>query len=156
MRSWLSGVGHLRPLNLKTVADAIKMHESTVSRVTSNKYMLTPRGLFELKYFFTVSIGTVEGGDNHSAEAVRHRIRTLIAQESSDAVLSDDDIVDMLPQGGRRPCTTHGCEIPRGDEHPVLRAAAQRKACAGKSRGLLSNSRSRKSCRYIYKRLKAD
>ncbi len=61
MPFFLHGVDHLRPLNLKTVADAIKMHESTVSRVTSNKYMLTPRGLFELKYFFTVSIGAVEG-----------------------------------------------------------------------------------------------
>ncbi|MCK8780350.1 RNA polymerase factor sigma-54 [Rhizobium sp. NTR19] len=95
------GVDHLRPLNLKTVAEAIKMHESTVSRVTSNKYMLTPRGLFELKYFFTVSIGSAEeGGDNHSAEAVRHRIRQLIAQETPDAVLSDDDIVISLKKGG--------------------------------------------------------
>lgn len=95
------GVDHLRPLNLKTVADAIKMHESTVSRVTSNKYMLTPRGLFELKYFFSVSIGSAdEGGDSHSAEAVRHRIRALIAQESPDAVLSDDDIVVSLKKGG--------------------------------------------------------
>ncbi|TCL72184.1 RNA polymerase factor sigma-54 [Rhizobium sp. BK251] len=96
----MHGVDHLRPLNLKTVADAIKMHESTVSRVTSNKYMLTPRGLFELKYFFTVSISAVEGGDSHSAEAVRHRIRALILQELPDAVLSDDDIVDILKKGG--------------------------------------------------------
>ncbi|MDQ0455327.1 RNA polymerase factor sigma-54 [Rhizobium paknamense] len=94
------GVDHLRPLNLKTVADAIKMHESTVSRVTSNKYMLTPRGLFELKYFFSVSIGSAEGGDSHSAEAVRHRIRMLIAQESPDNILSDDDIVESLRSGG--------------------------------------------------------
>ncbi|SIR12769.1 RNA polymerase, sigma 54 subunit, RpoN/SigL [Rhizobium sp. RU35A] len=94
------GVDHLRPLNLKTVADAIKMHESTVSRVTSNKYMLTPRGLFELKYFFTVSISSAEGGDSHSAEAVRHRIRMLIEKESPDAVLSDDDIVLSLKNGG--------------------------------------------------------
>ena len=94
------GVDHLRPLNLKTVADAIKMHESTVSRVTSNKYMLTPRGLFELKYFFTVSIGSAEGGDSHSAEAVRHRIRVMIEREDPDAVLSDDDIVDSLKSAG--------------------------------------------------------
>jgi len=95
------GVDHLRPLNLKTIADAIKMHESTVSRVTSNKYMLTPRGLFELKYFFSVSIGSAdEGGDSHSAESVRHRIRALIAQESPDEVLSDDDIVISLKKGG--------------------------------------------------------
>ncbi|WP_333899226.1 RNA polymerase factor sigma-54 [Agrobacterium pusense] len=96
----LNGVDHLRPLNLKTVADAIKMHESTVSRVTSKKYMLTPRGLFELKYFFSVSISAVEGGDSHSAEAVRHRIKAMIAQEAADAVLSDDDIVDNLKKNG--------------------------------------------------------
>ena len=94
------GVDHLRPLNLKTVAEAIKMHESTVSRVTSNKYMLTPRGLFELKYFFTVSISSAEGGDSHSAEAVRHRIRMMIEKESPDAVLSDDDIVISLKNTG--------------------------------------------------------
>ena len=94
------GVDHLRPLNLKMVADAIKMHESTVSRVTTNKYMLTPRGLFELKYFFTVSIASAEGGDSHSAESVRHRIKTMISQESPDAVLSDDDIVTSLKANG--------------------------------------------------------
>lgn len=96
----LHGVDHLRPLNLKQVADAIKMHESTVSRVTSRKYMLTPRGVFELKYFFSVSIGSSEGGDNHSAEAVRYRIRTMIAQEAPSSVLSDDDIVDQLKKSG--------------------------------------------------------
>jgi RNA polymerase sigma-54 factor len=94
------GIDHLRPLNLKTVADAIKMHESTVSRVTSNKYMLTPRGLFELKYFFTVSIAAVEGGEAHSAESVRHRIRVMIQGEAPDAVLSDDDIVEGLKADG--------------------------------------------------------
>jgi RNA polymerase sigma-54 factor len=94
------GIDHLRPLNLKTVADAIKMHESTVSRVTSNKYMLTPRGLFELKYFFTVSIAAVEGGEAHSAEAVRHRIRAMIQDEEPEQVLSDDDIVESLKAGG--------------------------------------------------------
>ena len=95
-----NGIDHLRPLNLKTVADAIKMHESTVSRVTSNKYMLTPRGLFELKYFFTVSIAAVEGGDAHSAESVRHRIRSMISEEVAEGVLSDDDIVESLKSGG--------------------------------------------------------
>jgi RNA polymerase sigma-54 factor len=96
----MRGIDHLRPLNLKTVADAIKMHESTVSRVTSNKYMLTPRGLFELKYFFTVSIAAVEGGEAHSAEAVRHRIRAMIQSEAPESVLSDDDIVESLKSGG--------------------------------------------------------
>jgi RNA polymerase sigma-54 factor len=97
----LHGVDHLRPLNLKAVANAIGMHESTVSRVTSNKYMITPRGVFELKYFFTVSIASAEaGGDAHSAESVRHRIKALIDQEEPSAVLSDDDLVTMLKQSG--------------------------------------------------------
>lgn len=94
------GVEHLRPLNLKTVADAIKMHESTVSRVTANKYMLTPRGLFELKYFFTQAIAATGGDASHSAEAVRHRIRQLIDAEKAHAVLSDDALVDLLKKGG--------------------------------------------------------
>jgi RNA polymerase sigma-54 factor len=92
------GVQHLRPLNLKTIADAIGMHESTVSRVTSNKYMATPRGLFELKYFFTASIPARAGGEAHSAEAVRFRIKQLIDQESADDVLSDDAIVLRLKE----------------------------------------------------------
>lgn len=96
----LLGVQHLRPLNLRTVADAIEMHESTVSRVTSNKYMATPRGIFELKYFFTTAIASADSaGDAHSAEAVRHRIRELIAAEGQD-VLSDDTIVEKLKISG--------------------------------------------------------
>jgi RNA polymerase sigma-54 factor len=94
------GVSHLRPLNLRTIADAIGMHESTVSRVTSNKYMLTTRGVFELRYFFTASIPSTEGGDAHSSEAVRHRIRSLIEQERAVDVLSDDAIVDILRKTG--------------------------------------------------------
>ncbi|MER9052422.1 RNA polymerase factor sigma-54 [Mesorhizobium sp. M0159] len=94
------GVAHLRPLNLRTVADAIGVHESTVSRVTSNKYMLTPRGVFELKYFFTVAIASCQGGDAHSAEAVRHRIKAIIAAESPGDVLSDDDIAVRLKETG--------------------------------------------------------
>ncbi|CAN5380922.1 RNA polymerase factor sigma-54 [soil metagenome] len=94
------GVGHLRPLNLKTVAEAIGMHESTVSRVTSNKYMATTRGIFELKYFFTAAIPAAGGGEAHSAEAVRHRIRQLIDDEPSGAILSDDTIVKALRQAG--------------------------------------------------------
>ena len=78
------GVQHLRPLNLKTVADAIDMHESTVSRVTANKYMATSRGIFELKYFFTSAIAAADGGEAHSAEAVRHRIRQMIDGESRE------------------------------------------------------------------------
>jgi RNA polymerase sigma-54 factor len=95
-----NGVQHLRPLNLKIVADAIGMHESTVSRVTANKYMATSRGIFELKYFFTSAIASADGGEAHSAEAVRHRIRQLIEAESAAAVLSDDTIVDRLRDAG--------------------------------------------------------
>src|SRR5947199_9483796 len=87
------GIQHLRPLNLKIVADAISMHESTVSRVTANKYIATSRGVFELKYFFTASIASAEGGEAHSAEAVRHRIRQMIDAETPDGILSDDTIV---------------------------------------------------------------
>lgn len=94
------GVQSLRPLNLKTVADAIAMHESTVSRVTSNKYMATPRGTFELKFFFTSAIPAADGGEAHSAEAVRHRIKELIDRECPEEVLSDDQIVQVLKQDG--------------------------------------------------------
>lgn len=94
------GVQYLRPLNLKTVADAIKMHESTVSRVTSNKYMATSRGIFELKFFFTSSIAAAGDGAAHSSEAVRHRIKVLIEAENPGAVLSDDKIVEILQKDG--------------------------------------------------------
>jgi RNA polymerase sigma-54 factor len=97
---FVHGVQHLRPLNLKTVADAIGMHESTVSRVTANKYMATSRGIFELKYFFTSAIAAADGGEAHSAEAVRHRIKQLIDAERPDAVLSDDTIVERLRVAG--------------------------------------------------------
>jgi len=97
---FLHGVQHLRPLNLKTVADAISMHESTVSRVTANKYMATSRGIFELKYFFTSSIAASNGGEAHSAEAVRHRIKILIEAETPNEVLSDDTIVEKLREAG--------------------------------------------------------
>jgi RNA polymerase sigma-54 factor len=94
------GVAHLRPLNLKAVADAIQMHESTVSRVTANKYMATNRGTFELKYFFTASIASADGGEAHSAEAVRHHIKQLIDAEDPAAILSDDTIVERLRTSG--------------------------------------------------------
>jgi RNA polymerase sigma-54 factor len=95
------GVEHLRPLNLKTVADVIGMHESTVSRVTSNKYIATPRGVFELKFFFTSAIASSDGGASHSAEAVRHKIKVLIdGERGGEDVLSDDRIVDILKETG--------------------------------------------------------
>jgi RNA polymerase sigma-54 factor len=94
------GVQHMRPLNLKTIADAIKMHESTVSRVTSNKYMATPRGILELKYFFTSAIQSAGDGEAHSSESVRHRIKSLIDGERPSAILSDDKLVEILGKEG--------------------------------------------------------
>ncbi|HEY9539648.1 MAG TPA: RNA polymerase factor sigma-54 [Kiloniellaceae bacterium] len=93
------GVEHMKPLTLRDIATEIEMHESTVSRVTSNKYIATPRGTFELKYFFTAAIAGANG-TAHSAEAVRHRIKLLIEAESGRDVLSDDTIVDLLRKDG--------------------------------------------------------
>ena len=94
------GVEHLKPLILRNIADEIEMHESTVSRVTTNKFMATPRGLYELKYFFTSSIQSATGGDAHSAESVRFKIKALIENESPKTILSDDKIVDILRVDG--------------------------------------------------------
>ena len=94
------GVQSLRPLILRDIADAIGMHESTVSRVTTNKYIATPRGLFELKYFFTSAIAASRGGEAHSAEAVRFRIRHLIDREPAESTLSDERIVELLQAEG--------------------------------------------------------
>jgi RNA polymerase sigma-54 factor len=99
------GVQSLRPLILRDIAEAVGMHESTVSRVTSNKYMATPRGLYELKYFFSTSLAGASGGEPHSAEAVRHRIRHLIEAEPAGNTLSDERIVELL--------TGEGVEIAR-------------------------------------------
>jgi RNA polymerase sigma-54 factor len=90
------GIAFLKPMTLKLVADAIDMHESTVSRVTSNKYVSTPRGLFEMKYFFTTALASSTGAGDHSAEAVRHRIRQLIDAEPPSDILSDDTIAELL------------------------------------------------------------
>ncbi len=98
------GVQHLKPLVLRDIAEVIEMHESTVSRVTSNKYIATPRGIYELKYFFTSAIHAT-GGGVHSAEAVRHRIKALIDEEEPKKILSDDKIVETLK--------TEGIEIAR-------------------------------------------
>jgi RNA polymerase sigma-54 factor len=124
------GVRHLRPLNLRTVADAIQMHESTVSRVTSNKYIATPRGLFELKYFFTASIQAVNGAESHSAEAVRDRIREMIENEQGRDILSDDRIVSLLTADGvniaRRTVAKYreAMRIPSSVERRRLKAGA--------------------------------
>ena len=133
-----SGVRHLRPLNLRAIADASSMHESTVSRVTSNKYMATPRGVFELKYFFTAAIQGLNGAEAHSAESVRDRIRELIGHESRQDVLSDDRIVTILTGDGidiaRRTVAKYreAMRIPSSVErrrlndtgHPEIRTAA--------------------------------
>ena len=94
------GINGLKPLILRDIAEAIEMHESTVSRVTSNKFIATPRGLFELKYFFSTALASTEGEVSHSSETVRHRIKTLIADESPNEVLSDDRIAAMLSSCG--------------------------------------------------------
>ena len=92
----IKGISYLRPLNLKTIADAIEMHESTVSRVTSNKYLHTPRGMFEMKYFFTPGISSREGDHQYSAETVRYRIKHLIENEDPASPLSDETLVVEL------------------------------------------------------------
>lgn len=94
------GVAHLKPLTLRTVAEAISMHESTVSRVTSNKYLHCARGTFELKYFFTSGVASSDGESAVSAEAVKAAIRQLIDAEDAKAVLSDDALVDLLKGRG--------------------------------------------------------
>ncbi|MEJ1970607.1 MAG: RNA polymerase factor sigma-54 [Rhizomicrobium sp.] len=130
------GVRHLRPLNLRTVADAIGMHESTVSRVTSNKYIATPRGLFELKYFFTASIQAVNGAEAHSAEAVRDRIREMIQNEQPIEILSDDRIVSLLTADGvniaRRTVAKYreAMRIPSSVERRRLKGASEPQATA--------------------------
>ena len=94
------GVSKLKPLNLKMVGEAIGVHESTVSRATAHKFIQTPRGLFEMKYFFTAAIAAADSGEAHSAEAVRQRIRQMIREEDPDDVLSDDGIVERLRKTG--------------------------------------------------------
>ena len=93
------GVTHLKPLILKDIAEDIGMHESTISRVTSNKYVHTPRGIFELKYFFNSSIARI-GGDSIASESVRNHIETLIGSESPRSPLSDQRVVELLKQQG--------------------------------------------------------
>ena len=94
------GVAHLKPLTLRQIADAIEMHESTVSRVTSNKYLACDRGVFELKYFFTTAIQSSDGGGDASAEAVRQRLKALIDAEEPLKPLSDDKLVEALKKDG--------------------------------------------------------
>ncbi|MBB6426289.1 RNA polymerase factor sigma-54 [Sphingopyxis sp. JAI128] len=97
---FLNGVAHMRPLTLRQVAEAIGMHESTVSRVTSNKYLSCARGLFELKYFFSSGISATQGDGAVSAEAVKSRIRAMIESEDAKAILSDETIAQKLSAEG--------------------------------------------------------
>ncbi|MEJ0063231.1 MAG: RNA polymerase factor sigma-54 [Alphaproteobacteria bacterium] len=94
------GVARLRPLTLRQIAEAVSMHESTISRVTANKYIATPRGIFELKYFFSGALGNHDGGEAHAASAVRHKIKTLIEAEGPSAILADDRIAALLQGEG--------------------------------------------------------
>jgi RNA polymerase sigma-54 factor len=94
------GVRFLKPLTLKDIADEIEMHESTVSRVTNNKFMSCPRGMFELKYFFTSAISSGDGGDAHSSESVKYRLKELIDDEDPKKILSDDKLVVMMKAEG--------------------------------------------------------
>jgi RNA polymerase sigma-54 factor len=93
------GVSHLRPLTLRDIAAEVELHESTVSRVTSNKSIATPRGIFELKFFFTTALAGANG-ESHSAEAVRRRVQTLIGAEQPATVLSDDAVAQILQKEG--------------------------------------------------------
>jgi RNA polymerase sigma-54 factor len=94
------GVSLLRPLTLRAVAEAIEMHESTISRVTSNKYLHCDRGTFELKYFFTSGVASSDGEGSVSAEAVKAQIRALCDAEAPDDIVSDDKLVELLREKG--------------------------------------------------------
>jgi RNA polymerase sigma-54 factor len=94
------GVRQLRPLVLREIAEATGLHESTVSRATSDKFVATPWGTFPLKYFFTAAIAATSGEESHSAEAIRQQIKRMIDREGADNVLSDDQIVAALEKTG--------------------------------------------------------
>ena len=96
------GISGLRPMTMQDMAEEAGVHESTVSRVTNGKYMATPRGIYELKYFFTSGVGAVNGTDSQSVEVVRHRIRQLVETETASTVLSDENLVELLRKDGMR------------------------------------------------------
>lgn len=123
------GIAQLKPLVLRDIAEAIEVHESTVSRATANKYIATPRGTFELKFFFSTAVGSGKG-EAHSAESIRHRIKTLIAGEND--ILSDDAIVSALRREGydlaRRTVAKYreAMRIPSSVERRRMKALGQR------------------------------
>lgn len=94
------GVAHLVPLTLREIADEVEMHESTISRVTSNKYLSSARGIFELKYFFTTAIASSDGSDSASAEAVRQKLKSLVDLEDPLKPLSDSQLARLLAEAG--------------------------------------------------------
>ena len=124
------GISQLRPLVLRDIAEAIEVHESTVSRATANKYIATPRGTFELKFFFSTAVGAAANGEAHSAESIRHRIKSLVAGESE--ILSDDAIVSALRREGydlaRRTVAKYreAMRIPSSVERRRMKALGQR------------------------------
>ena len=124
------GISQLRPLVLRDIAEAIEVHESTVSRATANKYIATPRGTFELKFFFSTAVGAAANGEAHSAESIRHRIKSMVAGESD--ILSDDAIVSALRREGydlaRRTVAKYreAMRIPSSVERRRMKALGQR------------------------------
>lgn len=94
------GIQYLAPINLKTIAEAIEMHESTVSRVTANKYIATPRGIFEMKFFFTNAIGSLDSDNQYSSKSIKYKIKQLIDDEDPKKILSDDKIVEIVRAEG--------------------------------------------------------
>ncbi len=94
------GIQYLAPINLKTIAEAIEMHESTVSRVTANKYIATPRGIFEMKFFFTNAIGSLDSDNQYSSKSIKYKIKQLIDDEDPKKILSDDKIVEIIRAEG--------------------------------------------------------
>lgn len=119
------GAEAMKPLVLRDVAEEVELHESTVSRVTTNKYMLTPRGLFELKYFFSSHVGTTSGGEA-SSTAIRAMIKKLVSNENPRKPLSDNAIAEMLKKEGievaRRTVAKYreSLHIPSSSERKVL------------------------------------
>ncbi|AWV87291.1 MULTISPECIES: RNA polymerase factor sigma-54 [Acinetobacter] len=119
------GAEGMKPLILREVAEEVQLHESTVSRVTSNKYMLTPRGLFELKYFFSSHVGTTSGGEA-SSTAIRAMIKKLVSSENPRKPLSDNSITNLLKEEGidvaRRTVAKYreSLNIPSSSDRKVL------------------------------------
>ena len=94
------GLEYLKPMVLKDIAEKIEMHESTVSRVTTGKYIGTPRGLFELKFFFSSGVGSTDGGMSHSSSSIKAKIGKLIEEEKPEKILSDEAIAKILKEEG--------------------------------------------------------